>query len=358
MRRLTYLAVDRYNPLGTDGVSRTALEALAWLAGQGVRTEIRAFYTRADPLARFLLRWAGAPPDARVVELVQAGVAVRLERLEERGPQAVLAAVTGHLRGAGDLGGGLVADGDLTSQLALCARGIAAAHWFHSPAAVDQVARHPVARGLLRDAPVLAVSAFLEGEIRARLGLPSRLVRPLVPGAARPREAAPGRVGYYSAGRHKGDPVLRRLVARLPDHAFAVAGRAFTGVRGPQPDNLTCLGEVWAPDLLWERTGALIAPSIEPEGFSRVVVEACLRGLPVVANAVGGLPEALGDGGALVPFAPGAHDACADAYVTVLRRLRDDPAAWQTARARALERGRRWADGLEDRGRALAAALA
>ncbi len=64
--------------------------------------------------------------------------------------------------------------------------------------------------------------------------------------------------------------------------------------------------------------------------------EAMRAGVPLVATAVGGLPDLVGDGGLLVP--PGDADAL-DAAVT---RMLDDPALAAGHRERSLERARQW----------------
>jgi glycosyltransferase involved in cell wall biosynthesis len=44
----------------------------------------------------------------------------------------------------------------------------------------------------------------------------------------------------------------------------------------------------------------LLAPSVWEEGYGRVVTEAQINGIPVVATTRGGLPEAVGAGGVLL----------------------------------------------------------
>lgn len=63
----------------------------------------------------------------------------------------------------------------------------------------------------------------------------------------------------------------------------------------------------------------VIAPSQWEEAFGRVAVEPQFSGIPVVASARGGLPEAVGPGGILVPA-----DAGPDAWVQAVRSLWDD----------------------------------
>lgn len=68
------------------------------------------------------------------------------------------------------------------------------------------------------------------------------------------------------------------------------------------------------------------------EAFGRVAAEAMLGGVPVVASAVDGLPEVVGDAGVLVP--PDRPDALADALLSLLA----DPGARTGLAARGLTR--------------------
>lgn len=78
----------------------------------------------------------------------------------------------------------------------------------------------------------------------------------------------------------------------------------------------------------------VIAPSQWEEAFGRVGVEPQFSGIPVVASARGGLPEAVGPGGILMD--PGAD---ADAWAEAVRRLWNDQAFYaeksRAARAHA-----------------------
>ncbi|HEY5937974.1 MAG TPA: glycosyltransferase [Kofleriaceae bacterium] len=57
--------------------------------------------------------------------------------------------------------------------------------------------------------------------------------------------------------------------------------------------NVMILDPVEDTDEIWRRTKVLLVPSLWPEGLANVVVEALMRGIPVIASNHGGLQEAL-----------------------------------------------------------------
>ena len=69
------------------------------------------------------------------------------------------------------------------------------------------------------------------------------------------------------------------------------------------------------------------------EGLGRVMVEAMAAGVPVVATAVGGVPEILGGAGVLVP--PREPDALAGAILNILKHERFKTELKENGRARA-----------------------
>lgn len=206
---------------------------------------------------------------------------------------------------------------------------------------------------LLAVGAVVATSAATAQRLVEAYGL--RHVEVVPPGA----DPAPLTVGRDGGGRLlcvasvapvKGQDVLVEALGRLTDlpwHCrFAGAERdaAFaTQVRG----SIENLGIGDRVDLTGSRTGEqlhglyahadlLVLPS-RAESYGMVVTEALARGIPAVASAVGGLPEALGTTavgvpGMLVP--PADPTALADA----LRRWLTDDDLRQRLRAAARQR--------------------
>jgi len=75
----------------------------------------------------------------------------------------------------------------------------------------------------------------------------------------------------------------------------------------------------------------LLAPSVWEEAYGRVATEAQMSGIPVVASARGGLPEAVGPGGILLK-----HDQPISDWADVIRKLWQDQQHYAKLSAAAL----------------------
>jgi len=145
-------------------------------------------------------------------------------------------------------------------------------------------------------------------EPRASLGLPP--YAPVVGGI--------GRIDIQ-----KGWDVLCRAMplvrARVPDARCVVIGDgpALSGLRGLAAETgVSFVGYRERASSLVGAFDVLAVPS-RYEAFGLVAAEAMMAGVPVVASAVGGIPEVVGDTGLLVR--PERPDELADAIVEVLR---------------------------------------
>ena len=82
---------------------------------------------------------------------------------------------------------------------------------------------------------------------------------------------------------------------------------------------------------IYRHTRILLAPSQWIEAWGRVVTEAQFCGIPAVTSDSGGLPEAVGDGGIVIP-----RDAPINDWITAIQGLYENPQRWADLSARAL----------------------
>jgi surfactin synthase thioesterase subunit/glycosyltransferase involved in cell wall biosynthesis len=146
----------------------------------------------------------------------------------------------------------------------------------------------------------------------------------------------------------KGIDIFLGLADAMPDVAFAAVPTWGTNAQDlaalhARP-NVTVLAAVDDMDELFRRTRVLLVPSVWAEARSRIVVEAMLRGVPVIASDIGGIPEAKLGVPYLLPVNPvRGYKAAVDEnmvpvpdvspqdlgpWITALRRLTTDEPHW------------------------------
>lgn len=133
-----------------------------------------------------------------------------------------------------------------------------------------------------------------------------------------------GKLKVLFVGRfdeQKGVDVLLEAVAMLGEHAHAVlAGASVVGGGGEysMPSNGTAVGWVSPEELeaLFAQADVLVVPS-RWEGFGLIAVEGMRAGLPVVASAVGGLPEVVQDGITGLIVEPNSSQALVQALLSL-----------------------------------------
>jgi spore coat protein SA len=145
-------------------------------------------------------------------------------------------------------------------------------------------------------------------------------------------------VGKLSPGKGSADlaAAARRVAPEIPDALFVFVGEGDLRVDAPF---IRCLGPLDHREVqaLYPLADVVVVPSVIPDAFSRVILEAMAAGCPVIATRVGGTPELVVDGKTGLLVERNDPEGLAAALGTVLRddALRD---ALGVAARRHLER--------------------
>lgn len=190
----------------------------------------------------------------------------------------------------------------------------------------------------------IANSHFTARRYRELFGITAPVIYPLIRPERYRTETTRRSVTFINPHRCKGLDLAADLAARCPDIPF-------TFVRGwtLSPADEQSLRQRLAPlsnvtlrkatdDMrhIYGDAGVVLMPSRWEEAFGRVAAEAQLSGIPVIGTRCGGLPEAIGPGGATIP-----PEASVEAWVQALRALWDDRAAYGQVAQAALAHSRR-----------------
>ena len=158
---------------------------------------------------------------------------------------------------------------------------------------------------------VVGVSQYVAGYIRKWSGIPavhvpiSLLDPPPYPDVGRFENEF---VMLVNPCAVKGISIFLDLADRMPSVRFAAVptwgtNQADRAALTGRP-NVTLLDPVDNVDEILRRARVLLVPSLWAEARSRIVVEAMLRGVPVIASNVGGIPEAKMGVDFLLPVRP------------------------------------------------------
>lgn len=312
--KIAYLNINRFNPVLCDGVSVSSLELLKFLMDQGHEVIILTYITNEPYTQNTFYQYVQhhAPElkykNLKSFSFMMANIPVYVELLpfkktKQFENQNYILKLMNQKITETEINYLIIVEDDFYSLLPGLALGIPSAHFFHSPACLSSYQYAPLFLKLLKKRNLFAVSSFLQEKAKKKFGLDADLWYPLFNlEKYRLNKScnSKNQLGYYSAGRHKGDAIINQLVLALPEWDFIVIGRHYSHSFDKIPRNLHLWGDNRNFKRFYDSIGLLLVPSLNEEGFSRVILEAAANGIPVITNSLGGIPEALGDSGILV----------------------------------------------------------
>ena len=181
------------------------------------------------------------------------------------------------------------------------------------------------------DQPMLANSQFVARSVAEQTGIQPLVVSPIIEREKYETTLNPQFVTFINPVPLKGVKLaiaIAKLCPQIP-FQFVVGWVQSSAYHVKLLDALSEAPNIhlrpWQADMrgIYASTKILLVPSQWHEGFGRVIVEAQISGIPVIASSRGGCPEAVGDGGVIL-----AADAPAGEWAASLQDLWTDAAKW------------------------------
>jgi glycosyltransferase involved in cell wall biosynthesis len=190
----------------------------------------------------------------------------------------------------------------------------------------------------------LANSRFVAEKFRDTYGPEPYVIRPLFRAQRYRTLRKPKQVTFINPHPVKGVDLAFAIAALCPEIPFCfVEGwpmnaeeLAALNARVAAHPNVRLQPRTHDMREIYRATHTLLVPSQWEEAWGRVATEAQFSGIPVLGSDRGGLPEAVGPGGRVLP-----HDAPAADWAAALRAFWNDPAVYARASDAALAYARR-----------------
>jgi glycosyltransferase involved in cell wall biosynthesis len=347
-KHIALLSMNQFHPRLSDGASRSLLAWLQFLREQGNQVTILHLTLRGFERKAFTAELASVESTSDTASPASRGQYEGLGFYQEVLPIGVHelgshsnAVVKAFLRcmPALQIDYALTTDEGYWPLLAAWYLGIPGGHGFNSIENVRAFARHPEHVRLLATRTVFANCRFLQEQVGALLGLEAVVAYKLLDFAGYRINLPKSRgeaVGYYSRADPRADALAAAIFERLPEQRFVVVGKRYQSTL----ENVDYWGFI--PDMrrFYQAIDVLLITSFS-DTSPRVILEAAVNGIPVIANHVGGIEEVLGDSGMLIECQDGESswaDVMADRHVSAIRAMLGDEARYREHSNRALSR--------------------
>ena len=187
-------------------------------------------------------------------------------------------------------------------------------------------------------------SKFTQMCLKRSFGINSTVIYPVIDSAKYATTTNGQYVLHINPYPKKGIDTTMKLAQQRPDVNFLVteswmlsaAERKELKARHGELENVSFRKPTSDMRELYAGAKCLIVPSLWQEAWGRVVTEAHFSAIPVIARAVGGLPEAVGPGGIMIE-----PTASIDVWSSALSRLWDNSEQHKMISRCALEYSRR-----------------
>jgi len=176
--------------------------------------------------------------------------------------------------------------------------------------------------------PCVANSNFTATKYRDAFGVLPGVIYPFIDTARYKTDTSRTNITFVNPHPAKGRDIAIEIARQCPEIPFSFVeswplspdARSELFARTKAISNITFKPTQTEMRKIYCDCKVLLAPSVWEEAYGRVVIEAQVSGIPVVASAKGGLPEAVGPGGVLLdPDQP-----ISDWIATVRKLWRDD----------------------------------
>ena len=184
---------------------------------------------------------------------------------------------------------------------------------------------------------ILANSDYVKRVIKHFLGVESEVVYPFIKlSEFKVGKRNPEYITLIGPSTSKGLKIVLGIAKRMPDKEFLIAGRMGIHNEVIELPNVNFIGWV-RPKQIYSRTKILLAPSLRPEPFGRVVVEAMANGIPCIVSNRGALPEVVGDAGIIIN---NVFDL--DEWINAINRLVDDETFFKELSRKSKKRAKKF----------------